>query len=838
MLVSGSYGIQLSAARSLSALNREIVESKLRLKTGTKLLKPSDNFELWRVSSAMKSRASALALLRTDLNSAGVITARGSAALVSAKETLQSIRGLLTSTKADGVDLGTIQRQLVSAGKTLTGLAQQASVAGINILTGLPQTLSFRASTAENGTSYTIDLDKGRTILFGAGSEDGILETPFDLSGLAQVENDGSMLLGLSGDATATAGLDAVPLNTDGLGGGNAAIVTGQQYRDATAASFSMGDIHKDTFGSGDRLQFRLRIEGVSHDITVVMPGTQNYETFRSRLQTSIDAAVGSSKVTVNMTTNGMITLRTVATGASASIAVGGVAMADGNGTVTSTGGLTAPGTYSTQKTDIGGAQRIYTSLGAFSTTGIDNSDRIRVQLNAFVGGQQYNGSVLISLSGVTTTSTFATRLNNALAANADLSGQVGAAVVDGKVVIHLKGEGDSLRVSAVTGVDGNGSVVSNPSLSSGSALGRNAVERQAASVKSVTSFTDPLTILERGSISYDFTRNGVTTSIVIRKSDVDAALGSVADYTLGSGYIKDVEAFSKVIQHSLQTAGISDVAVRPSFKRLYFYMTGEPVDGDRIGFGNVVDTVPPTQATLITGSEFSEPIALDSTQTITFVLSLNGQPATQIRIDRNTIDAVLGSEPGHSSSVIANAGELARVVQRAVSDAGLPPIDVTAAGNRLLFKKRAAGAATLAISDVALQEKAAIEDGTNLFTFDLTSDTLVGLSRKNFMDHIDVVASNIDAIIQRVSSAKDHTDAVSDRIASQAGLSTKLEGIFRKAYGEMVDVDMNAEKARLKALEIRQAFLKKSISITNESAKNILILFEDWPAAPGKPRA
>ncbi|SFF45582.1 hypothetical protein SAMN05216566_11477 [Aureimonas phyllosphaerae] len=678
-------------------------------------------------------------------------------------------------------------------------------------------------------TRYTIELDKSRTVLLGTGSGGAILETPFDLSGLSAVSSASPALLGLSGTATTNPGADAFSVPANGLAGANVNATTGVRARAATSASFSLGVLNAAALGSGDRVQFELTVDGVRRAVTLVLPAAGDPGSLASAMQAAIDTAMGGGKVRVSTETDGSMTLTTTSTGASASLGVANVAMLDGNGRVTESGGLSPQSAYSSTQATIGGQVRTYDGLGSFSLSNVDTTDRLRLQIDALSGGQTGSGTIEVKLVGVTDTASMAAAIDAAISRDPTYGAYVGAAVVNGEVAVYLKINGN-IRVSSITGIDGDGTAVADTRLRTGSSSGTAGVSGTNAAITTGSDFEGPLTIEDGGTLHFDLIRNGSAATVSITKVDVDDALGSDAGYVPSSGTIADANAFSRVVSRAIQRAGISDVSVATSGQRLRLTSTDPSADGDTLEIANVQSpVVAARRATLTTGSDFSGPVVLDASQSIAFELSIDGQQGPLITLDRSTIEAVLGEDSGNSPGRIENADQLARVVQQAFIDAGVGGVNVASSASRLQFTKTVAGLGSLAITNVTLRSGPAFPDGTSLLTLDRTVGALGTLEREHFREHIGAIASNIDALVRRVSEAEDYVGVVAFQLQTQSSFSARLEGIYRDAFKDIAEIDLNAEQAKLKALEARRELLKRSMAIMNASRQNLLLLFQDW---------
>jgi flagellin len=63
-------------------------------------------------------------------------------------------------------------------------------------------------------------------------------------------------------------------------------------------------------------------------------------------------------------------------------------------------------------------------------------------------------------------------------------------------------------------------------------------------------------------------------------------------------------------------------------------------------------------------------------------------------------------------------------------------------------------------------------------------------------------------------------------RIDMQAEFTSKLSDAIERGVGALVDADMNAESARLSALQTQQQLGIQALSIANSNSQNILSLF------------
>ncbi|GGD29593.1 hypothetical protein [Aureimonas glaciei] len=826
MSITALPGNGSSVFLSLREIDRQIAASRTQLATGLRLESLSDNPAVRRLAAEQASQAAALAVLRADLDRAQALTAIGASALGGTSALLQSVRSLLAAAKAPGADLSAVQLVLGARLEALRSTAQSAQLFGRNLLTGADGRLAFTASSTLDIHRYAIEFDKSQTVLFGDGITRGILEAPLDLSALFAPPVNATD--GLAGPAIGTPGVDAIAVPVTGLFGANTDVVLGIAAKAAQAATFRLGQIDPAAFGSGDRLQLQVTVDGIARGVTLQLPSVADQATLPTALQAALDTQFGANRVVVSAASDGAITLQTVSVGSDASLSVGSVAVLDGNGTVTGTGGLASQAAYSTAQATIGGQLRTYDGLGSFSALNVDRTDRLRLRIDALVGGQTGTVTIDVALATVTDAASLAAAINTVIAADPFYSAYAGAAVVAGEVAVYLKTNG-SIRVSSLSGLDGNGVALADPKLQTGSASGIAAVSARAAAISTGSDFAGPVTLAPGMSLEFDLARNGAVTTVSVTQADVDAALASDPGYTMASGTIGDVDAFARVISEALRRTGISDVAVAATGQRLRLTATGTPGDGDSLGLGNVASTgAPVSAATLITGTDFAAPLILQATQSLSFDLTVDGT-TTRVTLDRDTIDSVLGGDPGHVAGTIGDAEAFARVVQQALTDAGILDVDVGALGNRLQFTQRTPGAGALMISGVAFRSDPV---SVTLLTLDLGSPAFAAADRSHLLAQLDSIMASLDAMAGDVSAAQDYVAFVGSQLAIHADFTTTIETIYRATRGALVSVDMDDETARLKALELRRGLLQQSIAMVNQSRQNVLLLFEGLPTS------
>lgn len=86
--------------------------------------------------------------------------------------------------------------------------------------------------------------------------------------------------------------------------------------------------------------------------------------------------------------------------------------------------------------------------------------------------------------------------------------------------------------------------------------------------------------------------------------------------------------------------------------------------------------------------------------------------------------------------------------------------------------------------------------------------------------------AVEAEVLVTAMRAAAATFGSAASRIESQASFNSKLIDAIDRGIGQLVDADMNAESARLSALQTQQQLGIQALSIANQSSQNILSLF------------
>ena len=106
-----------------------------------------------------------------------------------------------------------------------------------------------------------------------------------------------------------------------------------------------------------------------------------------------------------------------------------------------------------------------------------------------------------------------------------------------------------------------------------------------------------------------------------------------------------------------------------------------------------------------------------------------------------------------------------------------------------------------------------------SILTLDVSS---TGMTSTAFDDML----TGIETALTSMATGAAELGAAKSRIDMQSEFLSKLSDSIERGVGQLVDADMNAESARLSALQVQQQLGIQALSIANSSTQNILSLF------------
>ena len=149
--------------------------------------------------------------------------------------------------------------------------------------------------------------------------------------------------------------------------------------------------------------------------------------------------------------------------------------------------------------------------------------------------------------------------------------------------------------------------------------------------------------------------------------------------------------------------------------------------------------------------------------------------------------------------------------------------ISVNVDSIKLFDAEGAADATTKGILDKEFTTSVAASGGsevtTTVSTLNITAATITDV------DITDMITA-VDNSLKAMTTAASDLGAAKKRVDMQSDFVSKLQDAIDRGVGQLVDADMQAESARLSALQVQQQLGIQSLSIANSNAQNILSLF------------
>ncbi|PZO81801.1 MAG: flagellin C [Mesorhizobium amorphae] len=215
-----------------------------------------------------------------------------------------------------------------------------------------------------------------------------------------------------------------------------------------------------------------------------------------------------------------------------------------------------------------------------------------------------------------------------------------------------------------------------------------------------------------------------------------------------------------------------------------------------------------PTAGTATTGTFAS--MTLDSNDSISFSIAVDGGAARSVTITKATVDAALSTTNG----TIGSAANFATVLTQAMTDAGVTGVTAAASGSTVAFTSATTGTG----STVALSGATASNGTFDLVSVDITNASLADLDR---------YINGIDKMSETVNTAAADLGAAKKRIGLQTDFVKNLMDAIDRGVGQLVDADMNEESTKLQALQVQQQLGVQALSIANGNSQGILKLFQ-----------
>ncbi|UXT41642.1 flagellin [Agrobacterium tumefaciens] len=342
---------------------------------------------------------------------------------------------------------------------------------------------------------------------------------------------------------------------------------------------------------------------------------------------------------------------------------------------------------------------------------------------------------------------------------------------------------------------------------------------------------TGPITLNASDNITFDITVDASALSagdtyaaVTITKSTIDAALGTT------DGQINNSIDYAAVFRQAFADAGISgvDVGATGGFGTLLFVSTeASSHPGASISLSNVLDSTGSDAGGLVGATPisdapggyardtfpFTSPFRVYRDVAFSFTFSVNGDTQRTVTVDRDLVDATLGTSDGWVNS----ASDLASVLNAAVSGVGLIVSEIAGAN---VFDVDPA-----IYPDMGYRSSLVVGNVTDNLgpapNFDI-----VDVDITDSANDLDNYLSGVDAMLQKVISGAATLGAVKTRVDMQQDFAQTLMDSIDKGIGRLVDADMNEASTRLRALQTQEQLAMQSLQIANANAENVMMLF------------
>ncbi|WAJ27931.1 flagellin N-terminal helical domain-containing protein [Antarcticirhabdus aurantiaca] len=828
----------LTALRTLQQTNNAMDATQNRISTGYKIGEAKDNAAYWSISTTLKSDNKSLATVKDALGLGAATVDVAYEALNSTKDVLDELSAKITSARQEGIDRTKLQQEIKDLQNQLKSIAGGASFSGENWLSVDSSNNSTYSASKEVVASFS--RSASGSISIGTISVDISDVKLFDANANANGILDGQVSLGLgfggnaaSGPAPAKQGLDTA-VSTAGFSVGT-----------VKAGEVTLGTWSATGADVNDSLTFNIAVDGgAPAAVRVALTNVATRATFETDLNNAIDAAVGAGRVTatIDPTTN-KIKFTSDATGAGSSIAVTSLAAVDGDGVTTSNLGMVPNGGFGTSAAATTGPVN---ALTATASQDVGDSLKFRFQYD----GETYETTVALTNGGVAATAAFATDLKTAIASATKISDGtiLGAGKVN--VVADITGGAEKLTFSTVgEGPNKNFGILSQTfidtdndgTLSTQSHLGAHitaGVVAGSGTSKNID-FTYDATGYDAGDrLQFEvtlYTPDAVTGAPIANKKTVTIAsaanvtdmknnLQSAFDTAYGAGKVTVANPAGNTIRFNTTALGSGAGIAFDNFVSL----DGNGAVSSTAGFltANVSNAgrdavATATNASALAGSTFSGPMVFDDGDALTFDLAIDGGTATKVTINKATVDAALGGSAG----TVSSGTQFATVVNKALQNAGLAAaVTASDVSGNLKLTKATAGDGSLAISNVV---NTSGSNTVSVVDIDLTSVAFTSLTTSQQKQAIEAYVNIVDSAAKSVTAAAAKLGSTAKRIDLQKEFAQTLMDTIEKGVGNLVDADMSEESTKLQALQVKQQLGVQALSIANQSAQQLLRLFQ-----------
>lgn len=324
------------------------------------------------------------------------------------------------------------------------------------------------------------------------------------------------------------------------------------------------------------------------------------------------------------------------------------------------------------------------------------------------------------------------------------------------------------------------------------------------------------------GGISSPF-NPGNAASITINRSVVDAALPA------NNGVITTYQEMITVLNRALNGTGagaaylIDAITLQPIPDRMRIYSNeSSGLNGSFVSIANLASTVGTAGISNFAdygerGSSLSlqfQPFKVFSGVEINFNFSSDLGAAQPVQITRDVVNTVLGKSDGS----IATSAEMATLLQSLI---GQPGLLIQDSGGNVVVK-----------TDPSTDRLNGFRSRIGFTGIKVNIEPLVAIG----LEDIDIVANpdkvslylrSVQTMASKVRDGATSLGALKNTLDMQATFATAMMNTLGTAAGALVDADMDALSAQLKAAQVQEQLATQSMMIASENPKALLTLFD-----------
>ncbi|TDW25708.1 flagellin-like protein [Rhizobium azibense] len=207
------------------------------------------------------------------------------------------------------------------------------------------------------------------------------------------------------------------------------------------------------------------------------------------------------------------------------------------------------------------------------------------------------------------------------------------------------------------------------------------------------------------------------------------------------------------------------------------------------------------------------EPFKVFKDVAIDFTFGVNGEPTETHTIDRNTVNAILGTTDGW----VNTADDMVTILKALITR---PNTIIEANGSSILVRsdplddRLNGGKTSIGFTNMSVNVEPIPEMG------------VLDVDIEKYPGAVNSYLNSVDIMLARVTSGASALGALKTRIDIQADYTETLIDAISSGVGRLVDSDMGEESTRLGALQTQQQLALQSLSIANKAPQALLSLF------------